>query len=216
MKTDADLKRDVEAELAWDPTVRSTAVGVAVKDGVVTMTGHLDTFAEKHAVERALRRVAGVKAIALELDVKLSLDHQRSDTDIANAAELALKWNTLVPVDQIRVVVDKGWISLQGEVEWDHQRRSVEKAIRPLMGVHGISNEITLKPKTAPADVARHIKAALMRQAEREAKHMDITVDGATVTLRGQVNSWHERFAAQGAAWQAPGVRTVINELKVS
>ena len=163
----------------------------------------------------ALRRVAGVKVIALELDVKLSLDHKRGETDIANAAELALKLNTLVPVDQIRMIVDKGWITLQGEVKWDYQRRSVEKAIRPLMGVHGISNEITLKSKAAPVDVARHIKAALTRQAEREVKHMDITVDGSTVTSRGQVNSCHEHDAAQGAAWQALGVRTVINELKV-
>jgi osmotically-inducible protein OsmY len=216
VKTDADLKRDVIAELAWDPTVRSTAVGVAVKDGVVTLTGHLDTFAEKHAVERALRRVSGVKAIALELDVKLSPDHQRSDTDIANAVEQALKWNTLVPVDRIRVTVDQGWVTLQGELEWDYQRRSAEKAIRPLMGVVGLSNEIVLKPRVTPNDLQRRITDALTRQAEREVKHMQIVVDGSTVTLKGTVNSWHERDAAQGVAWQAPGVRAVINELKIA
>ena len=134
MKTDSDLKRDVAAELSWDPAVQATAIGVAVKDGVVTLTGHLDTYAEKEATLRAVRRVAGVKAIAIEIDVKLSAQHQRSDTDIAASAEQALKWNTSLPVDAVRMTVDHGWITLQGEVEWEFQRRSVEQAIRPLMG----------------------------------------------------------------------------------
>jgi len=216
VKTDVDLKRDVEDELAWDPVINPASVGVAVRDGVVTVSGQLETYAEKHAVENALRRVSGVKAIAMELDVKLAPEHQRSDTDIANAAQMALRWNTLVPIDQIRLTVDKGWITLQGEVDWDYQRRSAEKAVRPLFGVKGISNEITLKPKTAPGDVVRRIEAALRRQAEREVKHMQVEVDGSTVTLRGEVRSWHERQAAQGAAWSAPGVRTVINELRVA
>jgi len=215
MKTDADLKRDVQSELAWDPAVRSTQIGVAAKDGVVTLTGHLETYAEKHAAERALRRVSGVKAIALELDVRLSPEHRRSDTDIATAAEQALKWNTLVPVDRVRITVDKGWITLQGELEWDYQRRSVEKVIRPLMGVLGISNEIVIKPKVTPTDLQARIAEALKRQVEREVKHLDIKVDGSTVTLRGTVNSWHERDAAQGIAWSAPGVRAVINDLKI-
>lgn len=216
MKTDADLKRDVAAELAWDPAVRSTAIGVAVKDAVVTLTGHLDTFAEKHAVERALQRVAGVKAIALELDVKLSPDHKRNDTDIAVNAEQALKWSTLVPPEAVRITVDHGWVTLQGELEWEYQRRSVEKAIRPLMGVVGISNEIKLRGKLRPDDLSRRIEAALTRQAIREAKHIQVAVDGTKVTLTGTVHSWHEREAAQGVAWSAPGVHTVINELQVA
>ncbi|HJV63222.1 MAG TPA: BON domain-containing protein [Albitalea sp.] len=215
MKTDADLKRDVEAELAWDPAVTSSAVGVVVKDGIVTLTGHLNTFAEKYAIERALRRVAGVKAIALELDVKLSPEHRRSDTEIAASCEQALRWNTLVPLDKVRLTVDKGWVTLQGEVDWDYQRRSVEKAVRPLMGVVGISNDMTIKPRVTPGNVQQRIAEALKRQAEREAKHMEVKVDGTTVTLRGTVNSWHERDAAQGVAWSAPGVRAVINELQV-
>jgi osmotically-inducible protein OsmY len=214
MKTDADLKRDVQAELAWDPAVKSTQIGVAVKDGVVTLSGHLETYAEKCAAERALRRVAGVKAIALELDVLLSPEHRRSDTDIANAAEQSLKWNTLAP-DQVRVTVDGGWVTLEGEVEWDYQRRSVEKAIRPLTGVVGISNEITIKHKVTPAGLQSRIAEALKRQVEREVKHLDIKVQGSTVTLSGTVNSWHERDAAQGAAWSAPGVSAVINELRI-
>ena len=215
MKTDADLKKDVTAELAWDPAVKSTAIGVAVKDGVVTLTGHLETFADKHAAARALRRVAGVKAIALELDVKLSLDHKRSDTDIAASAEEALQWNTLVPLERIRLTVDHGWVTLQGEVEWDYQRHSAEKAIRPLMGVVGISNEVTLRAGPKAANLSHKIEEALARQALREAKHIQVGVNGTTVTLSGKVHSWQERDAAQGVAWSAPGVHAVINELHV-
>jgi len=215
MKTDVELKRDVSAELAWDPEVRSTLIGVAVKDGVVTLTGHLQTFAEKHAAARAVRRVAGVKAIALELDVRLSADHKRSDTDIAAGAELALKWSTEVPVEKIRVTVDRGWVTLQGEVEWDYQRRSVEKAIRPLMGVVGISNEITLRVAPQVGDISRKIEDALKRQAVRDAHRVQVSIDGATVKLSGTVHSWQERDAAQGVAWTAPGVRAVVNDLRI-
>ena len=216
MKTDADLKRDVTAELAWDPSVRATAIGVAVKNGVVTLTGHLDTYAEKHSAARAVRRVTGVKAIALEIDVKLAPDHKRSDTDIAAGAELALKWNTLVPAEAISVTVDHGWVTLRGEVEWDFQRRSVEKAIRPLMGVVGIGNEITLRARPQAANLSRKIEDALTRQAIREAQRIKVSVDGSTVKLTGTVHSWQERDAAQGAAWAAPGVHAVINELLVA
>ena len=215
MKTDTELKQDVEAELSFDPAVKSDAIGVAVRDGVVTLTGHLATYAEKWAAEKALRRVDGVKAIALELDVRLSPAHQRSDIEIAQAARMALKWHSLVPVDAVHLTVDKGWIRLEGQVDWDFQRRSVEKAVRDLKGVVGLSNEISLKPRPAPADVARRIQNALVRQAVREAQHLEIDVKEGRVTLRGNVHSWHERDAAQGAAWAAPGVRAVVNELRV-
>ena len=216
MKTDSDLKRDVAAELSWDPAVQATAIGVAVKDGVVTLTGHLDTYAEKEATLRAVRRVGGVKAIAIEIDVKLSAQHQRSDTDIAASAEQALKWNTSVPVEAIGMTVDHGWITLQGEVEWEFQRRSVENAIRPLMGVVGISNEIKLRVRPQPADLTKKIEEALTRQALREARQIQVGVDGTTVRLTGTVHSWHERDAVQGIAWSAPGVRAVINELSIA
>lgn len=153
MKTDADIKRDVEAELAWDPAIKASGIGVAVKDGVVSLGGHLETYSEKWAVEKALRRVQGVKAIALELDVRLSPDHVRSDTDIAQAAETALKWHTLVPVDAVRLTVDNGWITLQGDLDWDFQRKSVEKAVRHLKGVVGVSNEVTLRFRPAPTGI---------------------------------------------------------------
>jgi osmotically-inducible protein OsmY len=215
VKTDADLKRDVTAELVWDPAIKSTAIGVAVKDGVVTLTGHIDTFAEKHAASRAVRRVAGVKAIALELDVKIAPGHQRNDTEIAESAELALKWSTVVPLDSIRVTVDHGWITLQGDVEWDYQRRSVEQAIRPLMGVVGISNEVVVRGKPKLADLKRKIEDALTRQAIREAQHVEVAVDGSTVKLTGKVHSWQERDAVQVVAWSAPGVNLVVNELQI-
>jgi len=215
VKTDADLKTDVTAELAWDPSVRSTAIGVAVKNGVVTLTGHLETYAEKHAAARAAERVADVKAIALELDVKLAPDHRRSDTDIAAGAEQALKWNTLVPLQAIRLTVDHGWVTLHGDVEWDYQRRSVEKAIRPLMGVVGISNEVTLRSRAQVANLSHRIEEALTRQAIREARQIEVGVEGTTVKLSGKVHSWREREAVQGVAWSAPGVRTVVNELRV-
>jgi len=188
---------------------------VAVKDGVVTLSGHLDNFADKHAAARALRRVAGVKAIALELDVKLAPDHERSDTEIAAVAENALQWNTLVPQGRIRLTVDHGWVTMQGEVEWDHQRHSAEKAIRPLTGVIGISNEVTLRARPKAANLSHRIEEALTRQAFREAKHIQVDVEGTTVKLSGTVHSWQERDAAQGVAWSAPGVHVVINELRV-
>ena len=215
MRTDADLKRDVMAELAWDPTLDANAIGVAVKDGVVTLTGHIQTFAEKYAAARAVRRLADVKAIALELDVRLAPNHKRSDTDIATSAEHALKWNTLVPADKIKLTVDQGWVTLRGEVEWDYQRRAAEKAIRPLMGVIGVGNEVTLHVRPQAADLSRKIEDALTRQAIREAKRIQVSVDGSTVKLTGNVHSWQERDAAQGVAWTAPGVRAVVNELNV-
>jgi osmotically-inducible protein OsmY len=215
MKTDAQLKKDVLAELEWDPAINATQVGVAVKDGVVTLTGHLDTYAEKYAIERATQRVQGVKAIAVELDVKLSPDHKRSDSEIANAAEMAFKWHALIPAERIQVKVEKGWVTLKGEVDWEYQRQNAEKAVRPLTGVLGVSNAITLKAATTPTNVASRIRDALARHAEHEAKHIEVIVNGSVVTLRGQVDSWSERSAAFGAAWSAPGVLTVVNELKV-
>lgn len=215
MKTDAQLKKDVSAELDWDPSINATQIGVAVKDGVVTLAGHLDTYAEKHAIERAVQRVQGVKAFAVEVDVKLAPGHQRSDSEIAAAAESALKWHSLVPEDRLQVKVEKGWVTLKGEVDWEYQRRNAEKAIRPLTGVVGVSSAITLKPTTSATNVADRIREALTRHAEHEAKHIEVVVSGSSVTLRGKVDSWPERTAAYGAAWSAPGVLSVVNELKV-
>jgi osmotically-inducible protein OsmY len=215
MKSDTELKKDIEAELAWDPAINANAIGVAVRNGVVSLTGHIDTYAEKRNAEKALRRVAGVRAIALELDVRLAPDHRRSDADIAEVARSSLRWNTLVPESALRLTVEKGWISVEGEVEWDYQRRSIDKALRNLMGVTGVSNQVKLKPRPVASDVQQSIQGALVRQAIREANRVTVEIRNGIVSLRGTVNSWQERDAAQGAAFSAPGVSGVVNELTV-
>ncbi|RUR66308.1 BON domain-containing protein [Variovorax guangxiensis] len=215
MKTDTQLRNDIQAELTWAPDVKSSDIGVIVKDGVVTLTGHLSSYAEKYAVERAAQRVYGVKALAIELTVKLPFDNQRTDADIALAAERALEWNVLVPDGKIHPMVEKGWLSLNGEVEWDYQRNAAEVAVRDLMGVTGVSNLVKVKPRVSPADVEKKIHEALSRQADREARKLSISVDGSHVTLRGTVHSWTERDAVQGAAWATPGVTVVVNDLLV-
>ncbi|MDQ0036856.1 osmotically-inducible protein OsmY [Variovorax boronicumulans] len=215
MKTDTQLRNDVQAELTWAPEIKSSDIGVIVKDGVVTLTGHLASYAEKYAGERAVQRVHGVKALAIELTVKLPFDNQRTDADIGLAAERALAWNVLVPDDKVQPMVEKGWLTLDGEVEWEYQRSAAENAVRDLMGVTGVSNLVKVKPKVSPADVEKKIHEALSRQAEREANRLAITVTGSQVTLRGTVHSWTERDAVQGAAWATPGVSVVVNDLLV-
>lgn len=215
MKTDDQLRKDVMAELEWDPSVKAAHVGVAVQDGVVTLTGHLETYAEKYAVERVVQRVQGVKSVAVELDVRLDPAHKRSDSEIAAAAQNALTWHALVPAELIRTKVEKGWVTLTGEVDWDFQRHHAEKAVRTLTGVVGVTNGITLKSRVAPRDVSNRIRDALARHAEREARHIEVMVAGSTVTLRGTVDSWAERVAAYGAASSAPGVSSVVNEIRV-
>lgn len=215
MKTDTLLRDDVQAELSWDPAFRASDIGVIVKDGVVTLTGHLASYAEKYAVERAVQRVHGVKAMAVEMTVKLPFDNERTDADIAMAAERALEWNVLVPNGKIHPMVEKGWLTLDGEVEWGYQRGAAEGAVRDLMGVTGVSNLVKIKPKVSPADVEKKIHDALSRQADREANRLSISVAGSQVTLRGTVHSWTERDAVQGAAWATPGVSVVVNDLLV-
>ena len=215
MKTDTQLRDDVMAELNWDPAVKASDIGVIAKDGVVTLTGHLSSYAEKYAVERAVQRVSGVKALAIEMKVQLAAAYERTDTDIATAAERALQWNVLVPDDKVRPMVEKGWITLSGEVAWDYQRSAAEKAVRDLLGVVGVTNLIKVVPQVTADDVKKSIHDALVRQADRESKAVEIAVDGSKVTLKGKVHSWAERTAAQGAAWSAPGVATVVNNLVV-
>lgn len=215
MKTDMQLKTDVIDELAWDPSINATGIGVMVKDGVVTLTGHLDSFAEKHAIEKAVRRVAGARGIALELDVKLSAEHKRSDSEIAQAAVSALRLNSLVPVDKVQVEVEDGWVTLSGEVDWSYQIARAEQSIRPLAGVLGLSSRITIKPRASGQDIGSQITAALTRQAMREARHLTVEVEGSVVTLSGHVHSLAEREAAVGAAFSARGVSRVVDRLHV-
>lgn len=215
MKTDSELKKDVLAELAWDPLVPEARIGVAVADGVVTLTGHLDSYAEKIAAKHAAERVIGVKALAIEIDVTPLGIHQRSDTEIAAAAEHALGWNTSIPQDRVKVTVEKGWVTLSGELDWNFQRRAVERLIRPLKGVVGISDNIRLKTAAAPVNLSSRIQDALVRQAVREARRIEVAMEGSVVTLKGHVHSWAERSAAEGASWAAPGVSRVNNQLTV-
>ncbi len=216
MKSDSELKRDVLNEMLWDPLVPEARVGVAVKEGVVTLTGHLDSYAEKIATKRAADRVSGVGAIAVELDVIPAGIHKRSDTEIASAIEHALGWSTSVPPNRVKATVEKGWVTLKGELDWHFQRRAVEHIIRPLKGVVGITDNIHLKELAVPANLTQRIQDALTRQVTREAKRIEISVDGSIVTLHGKVHSWAEKNAAEGATWSAPGVTRVNNELVIS
>jgi len=215
VKSDAQLRGDVQAELDWDPTIKSATVGVIANDGIVTLTGHLGSHAEKYAAERAAQRVKGVKALAVELTVKLPAGDERTDAEIAMAAERGLEWSTLVPTGKIRPTVEGGWVTLDGEVEWEHQRQAAEKAVRNLMGVTGVSNLVKVTPRIDPSDIEKKLHDALLRQADREANRIQIAVDGAQVHLRGRVRSWAEFHAAQRAAWSAPGVSSVVNDLIV-
>jgi len=215
VKTDAQLRKDVEAELEWDSSIDAAHVGVAAQDGVVTLTGHLATFAEKVAVERAAKRVAGVRGLAVELDVKLEPHHRVSDAEIAAAVQTAFKWHALIPEDRIHFTVEKGRVTLTGLVDWEHQRHNAEVAVRPLTGAVGVVNKIRLREREVPAHVAHRIHEALARYADDEATHIEVRVEGGTATLRGTVNSWTEHAIVQNAAWSAPGILRVFNELKV-
>ena len=216
MKTDAQIKKDIEEELEWDPFVTSTDVGVIVNDGVVTLTGLISSYAEKIEIKHAAQRVSGVKTVVVEMDVKIVFADIRRDSDIAAAAVHALHWNVKVPSAMVQVRVEDGWISLNGEVDWEYQRRAVLRSVQYMVGVVGVSNLITLRPRISPIDIQRDIKGALIRQAEREARHMHVVVDGSRVTLKGKVHSWAVWEAAHGAAWSSPGVSGVKNELVIA
>lgn len=195
--------------------VPATRVAVSVNQGVVTLSGHLDSYMEKVAIRRAVARVAGVKTMVSELVVVPPDEHARCDTDIAAAVRQALSLSTAVPAQHVRVTVENGWVVLNGELNWDYQRRALERMIEPLKGVVGITDNIALKPLAAPENLLDHIEDALRRQALSEARGMQVLVHGSEVTLRGSVRSAAEKVAAEGATWLAPGVSRVHNELTV-
>jgi osmotically-inducible protein OsmY len=217
MKTDQQLQQDVLDELKWEPSVREAEIAVSVKDGVVTLAGYVDSFAQKYAAVRAAERVNGVTAVADTLLVRLPSSHERTDTAIAHAVVNALRWDIEVPDDKIKARVEGGWITLDGEVEWQYQKEAAERAVRYLTGVKGVTNLIRVKP--APVStyaVTERIKDALRRTAEREAEDIAVEVEDGLVTLRGTVHSYTEKREAERAVWNAPGVSVVDDRLLVS
>jgi osmotically-inducible protein OsmY len=215
MKTDAQLQKDVMDEIRWEPSTTAAQIGVTAADGVVTLTGVVATYAEKWAVERAAQRVLGVKAIAEEITIKLSGPHARTDAEIAAAAVISLKAHVWVPTDILPTVAN-GWIHLKGQVNWEYQRTAAKDAVCFMAGVRGVTNEITLKPSARPAAVKDEIEKALVRNAEIDAGNVKVIADGGTVTLSGTVRSWGEKVDAGAAAWNAPGVNMVRNNIDVA
>lgn len=216
MKSDKQLQQDVMDDLRWDPSIDASKVGVAVTNGVITLTGSVPSYFQKQNTERVVKRVAGVRAVANDIEVRLPNSTERNDSDVAQAALHALKWDTSVPDENVKVSVTKGWVTLEGNVDWNYQRESCEKVIEKLIGVKGVTNRLVVAPHIKSKDVKNEIKAALHRYAELEARNIDVDSADSTVTLRGQVRSWAERKEAETAAWMAPGVTQVKNELIVS
>ena len=204
------------AELKWEPAVHAEQIGVEVKDGIVTLAGHVDSFPAKWNAERAAQRVAGVKAIAVEIDVKLNGSDQRSDGDVARSCENVLLWTTYLPKDSVKVMVEGGWVTLSGQVQWGFQRATATAAVRYLAGVRGVSDQITIKSGVNASVVKGDIEAALKRRAVSEANGIKVAVNGNEVTLTGTVFTWVERDAAESAAWSSPGVRNVVDNIAIS
>lgn len=214
MKTDKDLKSDVEAELRWEPSVHDEQIGVSVKDGVVQLSGEVGSYAERIAAERAALRVADVKAAAVEIAVIPNPANSYTDEDIARTARDHLAWNPMVP-SAIKVAVSDGWATLSGTVSWQFQREAATESIRFLKGIKGVSNQVQLKPPVSPVDVKGKIEQALHRSAALDSKRITVSATGGEVTLRGRVRSWAEKTDAESAAWAAPGVQRVENLIAV-
>jgi len=210
--TDVRLRDAVMKQLEWDPKVDATAVGVAAKDGTVTLTGYIDTYTGKLAAERAAKRVQGVRAVANDIEVRLKLD--RTDPDIATDAAVALQLRGTVP-ESVQAVVHNGHVTLTGQVKWLYQKEDAEKAVRHIPGVRHVLNHIDVTPHPAGRDVRRRIVQALHHNADVDARHVNVQVSGDTATLTGTVGTWLQRDSAERAAADAPGIREVVNRIIV-
>ena len=213
MKNDQELQNDVIAELKWDPSVKAAKIGVEVNQGIVTLTGHVDSYVDKWNAEAAAQRVAGVRALTIELDVRLERLSERNDVDLAHCAQHILQWSNFLPDnDSVKIMVEKGWITLIGEVEWEHQRVSATNALRYLKGVTGLTNKINLKPKVSLVAVKADINEAIKRQGLRAPK-ITVEVRDSTVILGGTVHSQAERGIARQSAWNTPGVHKIVDNI---
>ncbi|MEV4483397.1 BON domain-containing protein [Micromonospora coxensis] len=217
-RTDQDIQTDVLDELTWDPRVSPTEVGVTVTEGVVTLTGWVDSYAAKWAAERAAHRVARVRAVANDLTVRIGPSSERTDPEIASAAERALAWDAFVPVENLEVTVAGGWVTLRGTVEWEYQRRAAERVVGRLTGVRGVSNGVTVRPSTRPsgADLPDRIVDALIRSGATDPDRISVRVYGDTVVVDGTVHSVTERDEVERVVWSAPGIREVHNHVTVA
>ncbi len=213
-KTDSQLKQDIENELLWDPTINSAQIGVTVDQGAVTLLGTVDTYPQMWAAEDATKRVFGVRTVARDLKVKVLGDHKRSDSEIAVAVQSALKWDVLIP-KAVTANVHAGAVTLDGQVSWNFERDAALRAVRNLAGVVSVYNAITLKPQTSSAQVKEKIQSALQRQANSDASAIHIATSGSRVTLSGHVSSWQSMEDASNAAWAAPGVTEVVDQMKM-
>jgi osmotically-inducible protein OsmY len=216
MRSDSDVRRDVEDELRWDPDIDPTDIAVTVHNGVVSLTGFVRSYVQKYQAEADAKRVAGVVAVANDLEVRLPGIDERPDPDVARDAIARIKSELPYAWDKIRVVVKSGWVTLEGDVEWNYQRERAEEAVRRVRGVKGVTNTIEVKPRVAPMEITRKIEEALRRAAEIDASRVTVETDGGQVILRGTVRSWAERQEAERAAWWAPGVSKVDNRIVVS
>jgi osmotically-inducible protein OsmY len=215
MKSDIQIKKDVMEELNWEPFLNATEIGVAVNDGIVTLSGQVDSLSKKLAAERAAKKVAGVKAIAEDIHVGISPSYSKTDTEIAETVANALKWHAAVQEEKIKIKVENAVVRLEGEVEWEYQRHNAKTAIENLSGVAGVINLITLKPKVTAAEIQQKISSALHRSATIDAGKISAAIEGNKVILKGKVRSFSEKEDAESAVWAAPGVLTVESKLEV-
>lgn len=213
--TDRDLQQHVQTALDWEPSIDAANIGVSVDDGVITLRGDVRSYSEKATAERVTLGVYGVKAVANDVTVRLGDGQKRTDTDIAQAAVFALRWNTMVPDEKITVTVTDGWVTLTGRVDWEYQRAAAANTVRDLAGVRGVTNTIGLEPHVSATDVKSTIEAALKRSAEVDARRINVAVADRKVILSGNVHSWFERNEARHAAWSAPGVKEVEDHIAV-